>query len=164
VRVAKKKVAAKPIDRALAARVRIGIIRAEFNSEITTSLETWCLDSLRESGVPDKNIARFTVPGCFEIPVVAKKLAGQSRFDVLIALGVVIRGETHHFELIANECARGVMQVSIDFGIPVIFEVLAVYKRGDAMRRASANTSNKGVEAAQAALSVFAMLEELDAP
>ncbi len=146
-------------DPRLAARARIGIIRADYNPEITASLETWCIRTLGDCGVPEANIARYTVPGCFEIPVVAKELAMKKRFDVLIALGTIIRGETHHFDLIANECARGVMQVSLEFRIPVIFEVLATYNRSDALRRAANNRSNKGVEAAHAALLALAAME-----
>jgi 6,7-dimethyl-8-ribityllumazine synthase len=143
----------------MAARARVGIIRAEYNPEITASLETWCIRTLRQSGVPARNIARHSVPGCFEIPVVAQELARKKRFDVLIALGAIIRGDTHHFDLIANECARGVMQVSLEFGIPVIFEVLAAYNRRDTLRRAANNGSNKGVEAAHAALFALAAME-----
>ena len=146
------------LDPQLAAQMHVAIIRAEFNAEITVSLETWCIRTLRESGVPAANIARHSVPGCFEIPVVAQELARSKRFDVIIALGAVIRGDTHHFDLIANECARGVMQVSLDSGIPVIFEVLATYNRREALRRALNDSSNKGVEAAHAALFAVAAM------
>jgi 6,7-dimethyl-8-ribityllumazine synthase len=160
VRTKRKKSEQTPhLDPQLAARARVAIIRAEFNSEITASLETWCIRALRESGVPAANIARHSVPGCFEIPVVAQELARTNHFDVLIALGAVIRGETHHFDLIANECARGVMHVSLEFGIPVIFEVLATYNRRDALRRAANNNTNKGVEAAHAALFAMAAMK-----
>ncbi len=156
----KKNTEAVPhLDPERAARARVAIIRAEFNPEITESLETWCIRTLREAGVPAQNISRHSVPGCFEIPVVAQALARQNRFDVLIALGAVIRGDTHHFDLIANECARGVMDVSLDHGIPVIFEVLAVYNRKDALRRAANNATNKGVEAAHSALFALAALD-----
>jgi 6,7-dimethyl-8-ribityllumazine synthase len=82
---------------------------------------------------------------------------------VLIALGAIIRGDTHHFDLIANECARGVMQVSLEFGIPVIFEVLATYNRREALRRAANDITNKGVEAAHAALFALAAMEHAKA-
>jgi len=147
------------LDPQLAERARVAIIRAEYNPEITASLETWCIRTLRELGVPAANIARHSVPGCFEIPVVAQELARTGRFDVLIALGAVIRGATHHFDLIANECARGVMQVSLEYGIPVIFEVLAVYNPREAERRAANDSTNKGVEAAHAALFALAAME-----
>lgn len=147
------------LPRALAARSRFAIIRAEFNSGITASLEQACLATLLAAGVPDSRIDRFTVPGCFEIPFMAQRLAQPRRYDALIALGAVIRGDTYHFELVANECARGIMEVSLRHDVPIIFEVLAVNHRKDALRRAGNNRMNKGIEAAGAAL---AMLKQLN--
>src|SRR5258706_5074982 len=138
------------LDHRLAARARVAIIRAEYNAAITTSLEAACVNALRDAGISEQRIARFTVPGCFEIPVVAARIAKRRRHDVIIALGAVVRGDTYHFELVANECARGAMQVSLQYGVPVIFEVLAVYKLRDALRRAGRNRMNKGIEAAHA--------------
>ncbi len=149
------------ISRTLAARARIGLIRAEFNSDLTTSLEQACLKALREAGVPAARIDSFTVPGCFEIPLMAQRLAKKRRYDVLIALGAVIRGDTYHFELVANECARGIMDVSLRHDIPIVFEVLAVYRRRDAVRRAGPNRLNKGLEAAAAALAMLARLDSI---
>lgn len=145
-------------DRRLAARSRLAIIRAEYNREITLSLEKKCLEALRGGGVPAKNIDTFRVPGCFEIPLVARRLAELGRYHAMIALGAVIRGETHHFELVASECARGVMQVSLEYNVPIIFEVLATYSRRAALRRAGNNHFNKGLEAAESALALLATL------
>lgn len=145
----------------VAARARLAIIRAEYNVGITLNLERKCLEALLEGGIPAKHIERFTVPGCLEIPLLAQRLAEQGRYHALIALGAVIRGETHHFDLVANECARGVMQVSLKYNLPIIFEVLATYSRRDAVRRAGNNRLNKGVEAAQTALSMLATLSNL---
>jgi len=149
------------IPRALAARSRIALIRAEFNADITTSLEQACVTALRTAGIPLARIDRFTVPGCFEIPLMAQRLAKKRHYDVLIALVAVIRGDTYHFELVANECARGIMDVSLRHDIPIVFEVLAVYRRRDAVRRAGPNRLNKGLEAAAAALSMLARLESI---
>lgn len=147
----------------VAARARLAIIRADYNQEITRSLEKKCLETLLAGGVSEKNIDRFNVPGCFEIPVLAKRLAQQRRrYDALIALGAVIRGETYHFDLVADECARGVMTVALEHGVPIIFEVLATYNRRDALRRSGDNRFNKGREAAQAALSMLAALSRLE--
>ena len=110
-------------------------------------------------GIRADHIDRFSVPGCFEIPLVAKRLARAKRYDALIALGAVIRGETHHFDLVANECARGIMQVSLDENVPIFFEVLATYNRRDALRRAANDKFNKGLEAAQSALQLLATLD-----
>jgi 6,7-dimethyl-8-ribityllumazine synthase len=149
------------LDPQQAARVRLAIIRAEYNHDITLSLETHCARELRQNGIPSKNIDLYAVPGCFEIPIVARRLAKLGRYDALIALGAVIRGETHHFDLVANECARGIMEVSLAQDIPIIFEVLATYNRRDALLRAGNNKFNKGLEAAQSALSLLGTLRRL---
>lgn len=144
-----------------AKRLRVALICAEFNREITQSLESQCTAALVEGGVPRNRIDRFTVPGCFEIPLAAQRLARLNRYDVLIALGAVIRGETHHFDLVANECARGVMRVSLEHDVPIIFEVLATYNRRDALRRAGNDSFNKGLEAARSALALLATLDRV---
>ncbi|MGH9406599.1 MAG: 6,7-dimethyl-8-ribityllumazine synthase [Terriglobia bacterium] len=142
---------------------RVAIIRAEYNAEITRGLEAKCLEGLREGGIRRDHIECYEVPGCFEIPLLAQRLAALKRFDLMIALGAVVRGETLHFELVANECARGVMAVTLKHNVPVIFEVLATYNRRDALRRAGNNRLNKGFEAAQAALATLATLRRLEA-
>lgn len=153
--------ASKPAaSRKDASRFRLAIIRAEYNSEVTLSLENKCVESLLAAGVARKNLHQFSVPGCFEIPIMAQRLASRKEYDALIALGAVIRGDTYHFELVVNECARGVMDVSLRHNIPVIFEVLATYNRRDALRRAGNNKFNKGIEAAHAALSILAVLNQ----
>ncbi len=139
-------------------RMKVALIRAEYNAEITRSLEAKCIEGLLEAGLRKSQIERYSVPGCFEIPLFTQQLAMRKRYDALIALGAVIRGETLHFDLIAWECARGVMNVSLKYNLPVIFEVLAVNKRRDALRRAGNNRMNKGYEAAQAALAILAEL------
>lgn len=144
-----------------AAKARLAIIRAEYNSEITRSLEKQCVQSLREAGITEKNISIFPVPGCFEIPITAQRLARQKRYDAMIALGAVIRGDTYHFELVVEGCAQGIMEVSLRHNVPIIFEVLATYNRRDALRRAGNNRSNKGIEAAQTALSLLATLSKI---
>lgn len=145
----------------LLGRVRIAIIRANYNSDITRSLEQKCVEGLEEAGLRPEQIERFHVPGCFEIPLAAQWLAEREQHDAVIALGAVIRGETLHFDLVAKECARGVMAVSLKYGVPVIFEVLATRNRRDALRRAGNNRLNKGYEAAQAALAMLTLLEGL---
>jgi len=149
------------LPRALARRARIAIVRAEFNAAITGGIERACLAELRSAGVADRHVDRFAVPGCFELPIMAQRIARRGRHDVIIALGAVIRGDTYHFELVANECARGIMDVSLRHNVPVIFEVLAVYRRRDALRRSGKNRMNKGIEAASAALAVLASLDSL---
>lgn len=149
------------LRRKLAARIRVAIIRADYNHEITLSLEKKCVEALRQGGIPARNIGLYSVPGCFEIPLAAQRLASLGRYHALIALGAVIRGETRHFDLVANECARGVLQVSLEHDVPIIFEVLAAYRRRDALRRAGDDDLNKGREAARTALSMLATLRRL---
>ncbi len=141
-------------------QTRVAVIRAEYNAEITRSLEEKCLAGLREGGIRAGCIECFVVPGCFEIPLLAQRLAALHRYSALIALGAVVRGETLHFELVAKECARGVMDVALEYQVPVIFEVLAARTRRDAMRRAGNNRMNKGYEAARAALAMLAVLKQ----
>jgi 6,7-dimethyl-8-ribityllumazine synthase len=145
----------------LAGRARIAVVRADFNGRITTSLERACLGALRSAGIPDGRVDRFTVPGCFELPVMAQRLALRRRYDVIIVFGAVIRGDTYHFELVANECAHGIMDVSLRHNVPVIFEVLAVDSMRDALRRSGDNRMNKGLEAASAALAMLASLDSI---
>ena len=141
-----------------ASRFRIAIIRGEYNREITLSMEKKCVETLIAAGVKEKNIRVFAVPGCFEIPILAQRLAAQKKADAIIALGAVIKGDTYHFELVVDECARGVMDVSLRHDVPIIFEVLATYNKRDAERRAGNNKFNKGIEAAETALSMLATL------
>jgi len=143
-------------------RARIAVIHADYNAEITRSLEEKCLEGLQEGGIRPSRIECFTVPGCFEIPLLAQKLAARKRYDALIALGAVIEGETLHFDLVAGECARGVMNVALEHHVPVIFEVLATHTRRDALRRAGNNRMNKGFEAARAALAMLATLGRVE--
>jgi len=149
------------LARKSASRLRLAIIRGEYNREITLSLEKKCLETLIAAGVAKKNIDLFAVPGCFEIPILAQRLALKKKYDALIALGAVIRGDTYHFELVVNECARGVMDVALRHDVPIIFEVLATYNKRDALRRAGNDKFNKGIEAAQTALSLLAALSSV---
>ncbi len=148
-------------DPAFLRRLRIALIRGDYNPEITRSLEEKCIESLQEAGLRRDQITCYSVPGCFEIPILAQRLAAQKLYDIVIALGAVIRGETFHFELVAQECARGIMEVSLKYDIPIIFEVLATYNRRDALRRAGNNRLNKGFEAARAALATLTALNRV---
>jgi 6,7-dimethyl-8-ribityllumazine synthase len=142
-------------------RARVALICAQYNPEITHSLQEKCLQGLKEAGVSENRIDSYSVPGCFEIPLLAQTLAARKRHDALIALGAVIQGETLHFDLVARECARGVMDVALRHHVPVIFEVLATKNRRDAQRRAGNNRMNKGFEAAQAAVAILSLLDRL---
>lgn len=140
---------------------RIAVVAARFNETVTAALVDGCLDGLAHHGVSSDDIVVVWVPGAFEIPPVAEKLTRSH--DAVICLGAVIRGDTAHFELVANEAARGIAEVSRHSGVPVIFEVLATEDLAQAQSRAGGAHGNKGWEAAVAALeatSVFRQLEE----
>lgn len=140
---------------------RIAIVAARFNEVITRKLVDGARARLTALGVPGEDIDVAWVPGAFEIPLVANRLARSGLFDGIVCLGAVIRGETAHFELVANESARGIAYAARDTGIPIIFEVLAVENLAQAEDRAGGAHGNKGWEAAEAVLSMVSLLEEL---
>lgn len=140
---------------------RIGVVTARFNESVTAKLLEGALAGLANHGVAPEGIDVVWVPGAFEIPLVAKRLAATGSYDALICLGAVIRGETAHFELVANESARGIAQVSLDSGVPIIFEVLATETLAQAESRAGGAHGNKGWEAAEAALEMACLLDSL---
>lgn len=142
--------------------MKIAIISSAFWEEIVTNLENECIATLEKNGVSKDDIKKIRVPGSFEIPLTAKKLAQTNTYDAIIAFGAIHKGDTYHFELIANECARGCMDVMLAHQIPVIFEVLAVYDIADAVKRSQPNSAlNKGTEAAQAAIKMIELLGKI---
>ncbi len=142
---------------------RIAIVIARFNSAVTSRLLTGAREALRESGVADGDVTEVWVPGAFEIPVAAKALATSGRHDAVICLGCVIRGETAHFEYVAGECARGIMQTGLDSGRPVAFGVLTTENIDQALARSveSGDTHghNAGVDCAAVVLEMLAVLK-----
>lgn len=141
--------------------IRIGIIGSSFRENVTAELEKRCVKTLRARGVLRRHIRTVRVPGAFEVPLAAKAMAARGAYDALIVFGAILKGKTYHFEQIANECARGCAEVSRAYGIPVIFEVLAVYDIADALERATRKRENKGVEAAESALAMVSLLSSL---
>jgi len=141
--------------------MRVGVIAARFNEMVTGKLVEGAVEGLKKHGVDEDQIDVAWVPGAFELPLVAKRLARTERYDALICLGAVIRGETAHFELVANEAARGIAEVALDAGIPVIFEVLATEDLAQAEARAGGAHGNKGWEAAEAALEMAWLMDAL---
>ncbi len=140
---------------------RVGVIAARFNEMVTGKLVEGAVEGLKKHGVDEDRIDVAWVPGAFELPLVAKRMARTERYDALICLGAVIRGETAHFELVANEAARGIAEVALDAGIPVIFEVLATEDLAQAEARAGGAHGNKGWEAAEAALEMAWLIDAL---
>ena len=140
---------------------RIGIVVSKFNEFITRRLLKACLGELKRRGVLEKNITVVWVPGSFEIPVTALKLAQKKNIDAVICLGAVIRGETIHFELVANQTAAGIQQVSLETDKPVIFGVLATETVNQAYKRSGVKGENKGIEAARNAVEMANLMDLL---
>ncbi len=140
---------------------RMAVVAARFNEIVTAKLVDGALAALAKHGVADDAVDVAWVPGAFEIPPVASRFARSGTYDAVICLGAVIRGDTAHFDLVANEAAHGIAQVSLDTGVPVIFEVLATEDLAQAESRAGGAHGNKGWEAAEAALEVASVLDQL---
>ena len=145
----------------LAQGLRFGIIVSRFNDFICDRLLGGALDALRRSGAEDAAIDIFKVPGAFEIPLLAKKVASSSRYDAVICLGAVIRGATPHFDYVANEVSKGVASVSLDTGVPVTFGVLTTDTLEQAIERAGSKAGNKGWDAAVSAIEMANLIRQI---
>ncbi|MFS0553518.1 6,7-dimethyl-8-ribityllumazine synthase [Brevibacillus sp. 179-C9.3 HS] len=132
--------------------LRVGIVAGRFNELIVSKLVGGALDALKRHGVEEEHVDVAWVPGAFEIPLIAKKMAESGRYDAVVTLGAVIRGSTPHFDYVCNETAKGVAALSLSTGIPVIFGVLTTDNIEQAIERAGTKAGNKGWEAAAAAI------------
>lgn len=140
---------------------RFAIVCARFYEDLADWLEDGARRALRDCGVRDENVAVYHVPGCFELPLAAKRLiSSDERLDAVVALGVVIRGDTPHFDYVAGECARGIMNVQLATSVPVGFGVLTTENRAQAEERADPQRGDKGYEAAIAAAALLHVPEE----
>lgn len=135
--------------------LRIAMVAGRFNRFIVDQLVAGARDALERHGISESNVVLAWVPGAFELPTLARQLATSGKYDVVIALGAVIRGGTPHFEFVAGECARGLMRVSLDHQIPVIFGVLTTDTVEQALDRAGTGEGNKGFDAAMAAIEML---------
>lgn len=142
--------------------LRIGIVVGRFNEFISSKLLSGCLDALIRHEVRKEDIQIAWTPGAFEIPLVAQKFANSNRFDAVISLGAVIRGVTPHFDYVCAEVSKGIAQVGLDTGIPVIFGVLTTNNLEQAIERAGSKAGNKGWEAGIAALEMVDLLKKID--
>ena len=138
-------------------KLRIGIVQARFNADITDALAEACLSELMQLGVKAKNVTLVQVPGALEIPLALQSLADRSGYDALIALGCIIRGETYHFELVANESGAGVTRVSLDHGLPIANAILTV----ENLEQAQARQVEKGVDAARVAVEMALLMQTM---
>jgi len=141
---------------------RIVLLVSRFNSFIVDSLLEGALDTLKRHGADERDLQIVKVPGAFEMPLAAQRLAAAKRCDAIIALGAVIRGGTPHFEYIAGECTKGLSAVSMKYDIPVAFGVLTVDTIEQAIERAGTKAGNKGAEAALSAIEMISLLRNLE--
>ena len=141
--------------------LRIGVVVARFNDFVTRPLLTGALETLERHGVADAAITVAWVPGAFELPVIAKAMAQSGRYDAVICLGAVIRGETDHYEMVAGQAASGIAAVGLDTGVPAIFGVLTADNMDQAINRAGGKSGNIGSNAAAAAVETARLLQAL---
>jgi len=144
-----------------AAGLRFGVVVSQFNSFITDRLLAGALDALKRSGARDGQIEVVRVPGAFELPLAAKKLAATGRFDALICIGCVLRGETSHYDYVASETARGIQLAQLDTGVPMAFCVLTCDTLEQAIDRAGLKSGNKGYEAGLGAIEMARLSRKL---
>jgi 6,7-dimethyl-8-ribityllumazine synthase len=141
--------------------LRIGIVVSQFNSFITDRLLAGALDALDRAGAGEKQIEIVRVPGSFEIPLAAKKLAATGRFDSLICIGCILRGETSHYDYVASETARGIQLAQLDSGVPMAFCVLTCDTLEQAIDRAGLKSGNKGYESALGAIEMARLAQKI---
>ena len=140
---------------------KIALVAGRFNSFVVEHLISGAKEALLKHGADDSDIDLFYVPGAFEIPLALKKTANSGKYDGIVALGAVIRGGTPHFEFVAGECVKGISKVALDSEIPIAFGVLTVDTVEQAIERSSANSENKGAEAAESTIRMINLLEKL---
>jgi 6,7-dimethyl-8-ribityllumazine synthase len=141
---------------------RFAIVASRFNGHVTEALWTGCRDTFVRHGVPEERLDLVRVPGSFEIPLVARKLAESGRYAAVICLGCVIRGETGHYDHVAGQAAAGIMQAGLATGVPVIFGVLTTETVEQALNRAGLKSGNKGADAALTAIELVNLLKRLE--
>ena len=151
----------RPAHSAAATKLRVGVLVARYNADITAGLLRGAAKALAEIGVKNKHVEVHEVPGCFELPLVARALAKSRRVDAVIALGCVIEGDTDHYQHVCEQTASGLMRAGLDGGIPIAFGVLTTKTRAQALARAKDDAANKGAEAAAAAVETVLLLEQI---
>ena len=142
-------------------QIKVGIVAARFNEFITSKLLSGAIDGLVRHDVKEEDIDVAWVPGAFEIPLIASKMAKSGKYDAVICLGAVIRGSTSHYDYVCSEVSKGIASVSLSSDIPVMFGVLTTENIEQAIERAGVKNGNKGVDAASAMLETFRVMEQL---
>jgi len=141
---------------------RFGLVISRFNEFVSSRLLDAAVDTLQRHGCPTGNITAVWVPGAWELPATTRKVALSGRFDAVICLGCILRGETPHFDYIANEAAKGIAQIGLESGVPVVFGVLTADTLEQAINRAGAKGGNKGADAAMTAIEMVNLFAQLD--
>ena len=141
--------------------MKIGIVVARFNEFITSKLLSGCVDCLLRHEAADEDITVAWVPGAFEIPMAAKKMAESGKYDAVICVGAVIRGATTHYDLVVNETTKGIAQVGMKAGIPVLFGVIATENIEQAIERSGSKAGNKGYECALGAIEMVNVMKQI---
>ena len=147
----------------VAQNMKVAIVAARFNEFITSKLIGGAMDGLTRHGVAEEDISLAWVPGAFEIPLVASKLAKSGKYDAVICLGAVIRGSTSHYDLVCNEVAKGIAQVSLASEVPVLFGVVTTDTIEQAIERAGTKAGNKGYDCALSAVEMVNLIREIEA-
>lgn len=142
--------------------IKIGIVVARFNEFITSKLLGGAMDGLKRHNVPENDIDVAWVPGAFEIPLIAKKMADSGKYDAVICLGAVIRGSTSHYDYVCNEVSKGIATVSMNSGIPVMFGVVTTENIEQAIERAGTKAGNKGYDCALGAIEMVNLIREIE--
>ncbi|MBR5485562.1 MAG: 6,7-dimethyl-8-ribityllumazine synthase [Oscillospiraceae bacterium] len=141
--------------------IKVGIVAARFNEFITSKLLAGAIDGLKRHDVKDEDIDVAWVPGAFEIPLIASKMANSGRYDAVICVGAVIRGSTSHYDYVCSEVSKGIAQVSMQSGIPVMFGVVTTENIEQAIERAGTKAGNKGYDCAVSAIEMVNLVKEL---
>lgn len=147
----------------VAGEVKIGIVAARFNEFIVSKLVGGAQDALVRHGVKDENIDLAWVPGAFEIPIIAQKMAESNKYDAVLCLGAVIRGATSHYDLVCNEAAKGIAMVGMKTGIPTLFGIVTTDNIEQAIERAGTKAGNKGYDVACSAIEMINLITEINA-
>ena len=141
--------------------MKVGIVASRFNEIIVNKLLGGAVDGLVRHGVNEKNITAVWVPGAFEIPLIAEKMAKSGKYDAIIAVGAVIRGSTSHYDYVCNEVSKGIAQVGLTTGVPVLFGVITTENIEQAIERAGSKAGNKGYDCALSAIEMVNLIEKL---
>ena len=149
------------IDLKKPAKLRIAIVQSTYHAELNGNMTNYCREVFIQNNIPEENIDVYYAAGTWEVALITDALAKSKRFDAIVAFGIIIKGDTYHFDLIADETARALMNTMINYQIPVAYEILAVYHYDQAVARASDNEYNKGIEAGNAILKTLKTLREI---